>query len=123
MDFIHLKTVWFFNNSDFRHCLKFEQKLQFSDICTYLVRFCLKYSRCPKTGCPVWQTGRKYVRILNRPDFRRPGCSKSSGFQTSDWYQSSDNRTILSGFRTFGQTGSKPVCLVLRMSFCKTKTH
>ena len=41
------------------------------------------YSEAPRTGRPVWQTGRKNVRILNRPDFERPGCNHMSGFRMS----------------------------------------
>ena len=43
-------------------------------------------------------SGFRIVRISNRLDFRRPGCSKSSGFQTSESFEI---RTFSSGFQTY----------------------
>ena len=59
------------------------------------------YSRCPKTGRPVWQTGRKYVRISNiwLSDVRLLPICPVIGQIECNW--TSDNRTILSGYRTF----------------------
>ena len=42
----------------------------------------IEYSVMPKTGRPVWRTGRKSVRISNRPVIGRPVVISLSGFQT-----------------------------------------
>ena len=63
---------------------------------------CSLYSECPNTGRPVWQTGRKSVRILARPVFGRPVHTFISGFQTWERSERSKNRTFISGFQTSG---------------------
>ena len=64
-----------------------------NDLYIWKQKIAIIYSGCPKTGRPVWQTGQIYVRISNRPDFRRPGCSRSSGFQVDSIARTSEIRT------------------------------
>ena len=69
----------------------------------------LLYSECPNTGRPVWRTGHIYVRLSNRPDFGRPVHSKPSGFRMPNCIWAFDNRTFMSGYRTFGQLASSEI--------------
>ena len=57
----------------------------------------LKYSECPNTGRPVWQTGRKYVRISNIR-FSDVRFYITSGLNhIKHWNRTSEIRTISSG--------------------------
>ena len=61
-----------------------------------LKKISIIYSGCPKTGRPVWQTGRFYVRFSDFQflNVRRPFFI--SGFQTL-----SENRTLYPVFRRY----------------------
>ena len=58
-----------------------------------------RYSGCPKTGRPVWQTGHKSVRISACLVFERPRSNHFSGFQRLQIIITSEIRTICPDFR------------------------
>ena len=77
--FIALKCAWILDMSSVQFQTVLASKIQ------TMMSLDSEYSRCPKSGHPVFGV------------FEKRPVVKPSGFQTT-----SDNRTVMSGYRTFG---------------------